>query len=165
MCAHTIIAAVGNAGLLVNLVVFVVLGIPTSGGATPTEMLPRVFVAIGTLQPMHQAYLGLRSIMFFDSGWEAGLGHAVWVLGGWAVAGLVVGVAVTLVYERMGMRRQAVADRVPAGRGVTGGAGGSGGAQGSGGLGSARGVRVADTATAGAGQPREVVERDPAHRE
>lgn len=165
VCAHTIIAAVGNAGLLVNLVVFVVLGIPTSGGATPTEMLPRVFVAIGTLQPMHQAFLGLRSIMFFDSGWEAGLGHAVWVLGGWAVAGLVVGVAVTVGYERMGMRRQAVADRVPAGRGVTGGAGGSGGAQGSGGLGSARGVRVADTATAGAGQPREVVERDPAHRE
>lgn len=183
LCAHTIIAAVGNAGLLVNLVVFVVLGIPTSGGATPTEMLPRVFVAIGTLQPMHQAYLGLRSIMFFDSGWEAGLGHAVWVLGGWAVAGLAVGVVVTLVYERMGMRRQAVADRVPAGRGVPVGRGtavGRGAAEGrgaadargeadnragSGGVGPGRGVRVADTAAAGAGQPREVVERDPAHRD
>jgi YhgE/Pip-like protein len=87
VCAHTIIAAIGNAGLLVNLVLFVVLGIPTSGGATPTQMLPQVFIAIGTLQPMHQAYLGLRSIMFFDSSWDAGLGHAVWVLGGWAVAG------------------------------------------------------------------------------
>ncbi|MBS7548947.1 DUF3533 domain-containing protein [Dietzia sp. Marseille-Q0999] len=150
--AHTIIAAIGNAGLLVNLVLFVVLGIPTSGGATPTQMLPPVFVTIGDLQPMHQAYLGLRSIMFFDSGWEAGLGHAVWLLGAWTVGGLVVGIAVTLVYERMGMRRQAVADRVPAGRG------------GSGLLGSGRGVGVADAAPAGGGQPREVVERHAAHR-
>ena len=158
VCAHTIIAAIGNAGLLVNLVVFVVLGIPTSGGATPTQMLPQVFVAIGTLQPMHQAYLGLRSIMFFDSSWGAGLGHAVWVLGGWAAAGLAVGVAVTLVYERMGMRRQAVAERVPAGRRSNGS--GSGGA-----VGPRRGVRVADTATAGAGQSRKIVERHPAHRQ
>ena len=152
VCAHTIIAAIGNAGLLVNLVLFVVLGIPTSGGATPTQMLPPVFVAIGDLQPMHQAYLGLRAIMFFDSGWEAGLGHAVWVLGAWTVGGLVVGIAVTLVYERMGMRRQAVADRVPAGRG------------GSGLLGSGRGVGVADAAPAGGGQARKVVERHAAHR-
>lgn len=169
LCAHTIIAAIGNAGLLVNLVLFVVLGIPTSGGATPTQMLPQVFVAIGTFQPMHQAYLGLRSIMFFDSNAESGLGHAIWVLGAWGLAGLVVGVLVTLVYERLGMRRQSVADRVPAGRGVVGGRGGSGDVGfrgvGSRGVGSGGGERVPDTATAGAGQPREVVEGDPAHRD
>ena len=173
VCAHTIIAAIGNAGLLVNLVVFVVLGIPTSGGATPTQMLPQVFVAIGTFQPMHQAYLGLRSIMFFDSSAEAGLGHAVWVLGGWLLAGLVVGVVVTLVYERMGMRRQAVADRVPAGRrGAGAGAGvgvgvesGSGSAVGSGGAIDAGGaVGIADAPVAGLGEAGEVVERHPAHR-
>lgn len=115
VCAHTIIAAIGNAGLLVNLVLFVVLGIPTSGGATPTQMLPTVFVWIGSVQPMHQAYLGLRSIMFFESSWTAGLGHAVWVLFAWLVAGLIAGIAATLAYERMGMPRQAVAERVPAG--------------------------------------------------
>ena len=151
VCAHTIIAAIGNAGLLVNLVLFVVLGIPTSGGATPTQMLPPVFVAIGDLQPMHQAYLGLRAIMFFDSNPDAGLGHAIWVLSAWAVAGLVAGVAVTVVYERMGMHRQAVADRVPAG-GLLG-PGRSG-----------RAVGVADPAPTGLGQAREVVERDPTHR-
>ncbi|WP_299022222.1 YhgE/Pip domain-containing protein [uncultured Dietzia sp.] len=151
VCAHTIIAAIGNAGLLVNLVLFVVLGIPTSGGATPTQMLPPVFVTIGSFQPMHQAYLGLRSIMFFDSSWEAGLGHAVWVLSGWAVAGIVLGIAVTLAYERMGMRRQAVAERVPAGR--RSGGGRSGGV-----------VGVADAPAAGLGEPGEVVEGDPAHR-
>ena len=151
VCAHTIIAAIGNAGLLVNLVLFVVLGIPTSGGATPTQMLPQVFVAIGNLQPMHQAYLGLRAIMFFDSNPDAGLGHAVWVLGAWAVAGVVAGVAVTLAYERMGMHRQAVAERQPAG-GLLG--------QGR----SGRAVGVPDAAPAGLGQSREVVERDPAHR-
>lgn len=169
VCAHTIIAAIGNAGLLVNLVVFVVLGIPTSGGATPTQMLPQVFVAIGTFQPMHQAYLGLRSIMFFDSSLEAGLGHAVWVLGGWLVAGLVVGVVVTLAYERMGMRRQAVADRVPAGRRLGGAGSGSGVGAGSVvGVGSAVGsggtVGIADAPVAGHGEPGEIVERHPAHR-
>lgn len=169
VCAHTIIAAIGNAGLLVNLVVFVVLGIPTSGGATPTQMLPQVFVAIGTFQPMHQAYLGLRSIMFFDSSLEAGLGHAVWVLGGWLAAGLVMGVVVTLAYERMGMRRQAVADRVPAGRRSGGAGSGSGVGAGSGvGVGSAVGsggaVGIADAPVAGHGEPGEIVERHPAHR-
>lgn len=121
VCAHAILAAIGNAGLLVNLVLFVVLGIPTSGGATPTQMLPPVFAAIGSFQPMHQAYLGLRAIMFFDSSWGAGLGHAVWVLAGWCVAGIILGVGVTVLYERMGLRRQAVADRAPAGRGVASG--------------------------------------------
>lgn len=163
VCAHTIIAAIGNAGLLVNLVVFVVLGIPTSGGATPTQMLPQVFVAIGSFQPMHQAYLGLRSIMFFDSGYAAGLGHAIWVLVGWLVAGLVTGVAVTLAYERMGMRRQAVATRVPAGRRTV--RAGSGGAVRTGSaVDPGRTVGIADTPVAGDGESREVVERDPAHR-
>lgn len=170
VCAHAIIAAIGNAGLLVNLVLFVVLGIPTSGGATPTQMLPQVFVAIGALQPMHQAYLGLRSIMFFDSSWSAGLGHAVWVLVGWGVAGIVLGLVVTNWYERLGLRRQAVADRVPANQGV-----GSvlpprrdarrGAADGSVVAGGGSAVRVADAAPAGLGEAGEVVEGDAAHRE
>ncbi len=176
VCAHAILAAIGNAGLLVNLVLFVVLGIPTSGGATPTQMLPQVFVAIGAIQPMHQAYLGLRAIMFFDSGWGAGLGHAVWVLVGWCVAGIVLGVAATLLYERMGLRRQSVADRVPAGRGVGGGlplrngsrrtrGSGAGVAEDSVLAGGGSAVGVADPATAGTGEPGQVVEGDPAHRE
>lgn len=180
VCAHAILAAIGNAGLLVNLVLFVVLGIPTSGGATPTQMLPQVFVAIGSLQPMHQAYLGLRSIMFFDSSWGAGLGHAVWVLVGWCVAGIVLGVAVTLLYERMGLRRQAVADRVPAGNRVGAGfpipqglgrrrssgsrAPRAGAATGSVVAGGDGAVGVADPAPTGQGEAGQVVEGDPAHR-
>lgn len=157
VCAHTIIAAIGNAGLLVNLVLFVVLGIPTSGGATPTQMLPTVFVWIGSIQPMHQAYLGLRSIMFFESSWTAGLGHAVWVLFAWLVAGLLVGIAVTLAYERMGMPRQAVAERVPAGTRPPG-------------LPSRvprsrRAVGIADTSSADLGEAGQVVEGDAAHLE
>ena len=156
VCAHSIIAAIGNAGLLVNLVVFVVLGIPTSGGATPTQMLPPVFAAIGSVEPMHQAFLGLRAIMFFDSAWDADLGHAVWVLAAWGVAGVLLGVAVTLAYDRMGLRRQAVADRVPAGRrpGVAFPAR----------SGSAGGVGVADAPAAGLGEAGEVVEGDATHR-
>lgn len=188
VCAHSIIAAIGNAGLLVNLVVFVVLGIPTSGGATPTQMLPSVFVQIGALQPMHQAYLGLRSIMFFDSNWTSGLGHAVWVLVGWGVAGVVLGLVVTNWYERLGLRRQMVADRVPANAGVgqvlapLGGprrgaverttteasvedSGRGVGEEGSALAGSGRAVRVADPSPAGGREPGEVVEGDTTHRQ
>lgn len=157
VCAHTIIAAIGNAGLLVNLVVFVVLGIPTSGGATPTQMLPPVFAWIGSIQPMHQAYLGLRSIMFFDSSWNAELGHSVWVLVAWLAAGVIVGLVVTIAYERMGMPRQAVAERVPAGSrppGLRRSPARSGSA-----------VRVSDTAAADLGEAGQVVEGDAAHRE
>lgn len=156
ICAHTIIAAIGNAGLLVNLVVFVVLGIPTSGGATPTHMLPPLFRAIGSVEPMHQAFLGLRSIMFFDSAWSAGLGHAVWVLGAWGVAGVVGGVLVTIAYDRMGLERQAIADRVRANRRAAAMVGE---------LGSIRRVRIADAAAAGGGEAGQIVEGDATHRE
>lgn len=157
VCAHTIIAAIGNAGLLVNLVLFVVLGIPTSGGATPTQMLPPVFVWIGSVQPMHQAYLGLRSIMFFDSSWSPELGHSVWVLVAWLAAGIVAGLVVTIAYERMGMPRQAVADRVPAGSRSPGPRRSP--------LRSGRAVRVPDAAAAGVGESGQVVEGDAAHRQ
>lgn len=150
VCAHTVIAVIGNAGLLVNLVIFVVLGIPTSGGATPTQMLPQIFVWIGSIQPMHQAYLGLRSIMFFDSSWNADLGRAVWVLTAWLAAGVVLGIVVMLAYERMGLPRQAVAERVPVGSPPPG-------------LRSGRAVGVADPSPTGLGESGEVVERDAPH--
>ena len=108
----TVIAATGTAGLLINLIVFVVLGIPTSGGATPPEMLPGFFRVIGEVEPMHQVFVGLRSIMFFSSDPQAGLGHALIVLALWAVFGLLGGLIVTTVYDRIGMHRQHVEQRV-----------------------------------------------------
>ena len=114
-CAHAVIAATGTAGLLVNLIVFVVLGIPTSGGATPPEMLPGFFRVIGAVEPMHQVYVGLRSIIFFDSYPQAGLTHAVTVLTLWFVLGVVGGLAITSVYDRIGMHRQHVERRVEPG--------------------------------------------------
>ena len=112
IAAHAIIAAMGSFGLLVNLVVFVVLGIPTSGGTTPPEMLPEQFKAIGSIEPMHLVYNGLRSIMFFDSRGSTGLTHGAWVLLAWLVSGLVVGVLAASYYDRVGLRRQRVDPRI-----------------------------------------------------
>ena len=87
-----------------------------------------------------------------------------------------LGVALTLLYERMGLRRQSVADRVPAGRGVASSlpfgngfgrtrSSGKSAAKESVLAGSRSAVGVADPSTAGAGEPGQIMEGDPAHRE
>ncbi len=81
----------GAAGLLVNLIVFIVLGLPSSGGTIPIEATPRMFEWLSTFEPMHQIYLAVRSILYFDGRPDAGLGHGVTMTIVGLVFGLVVG--------------------------------------------------------------------------
>lgn len=104
--AHAINSIAGNPGLVINLIVFIVIGIPTSGGAIPTEMLPAAFAAIGTFEPMHQATAATRALLFFEQPWESGMGTATWVMLGWMVAALVIGTAVVWWYDRAGYERK-----------------------------------------------------------
>lgn len=104
--SHATIAIFGNAGLLINLLVFVVFGIPTSGGAIPSEMLPRWFEPIGQVEPMHAAVRATRAMLFTDSPWSSGLGHASVVLGVWLVLAVIFGYAVASYYDRRGYVRE-----------------------------------------------------------
>ena len=95
----------GAAGLLVNLVVFIVLGLPSSGGTIPIEATPILFERLSTFEPMHQIYLAVRAILYFDGRLDAGLAHgAAMTLAGLAF-GLVAGAAVTWIYDRTGFHR------------------------------------------------------------
>ena len=57
--ATSMIATLGSMGLLVNLLVFVILGLPSAAGATvPLEATPTFFLWLAHFEPMHQVYLG-----------------------------------------------------------------------------------------------------------
>ena len=59
--------SISTAGLLVNLILFVVLGMPSSGGTIPLEAIPKSFAWLSWFEPMHQVFLGIRSILYFNA--------------------------------------------------------------------------------------------------
>lgn len=107
------LAAFGTAGLLVNLFLFVVLGLPSSGGTVPIEATPTYFAWLATFEPMHQVYLSVRAILYFNTDFAAGLGRglSMTVLG--LVIGAIFGLVVTRFYDYKGMHRSA-GERLPA---------------------------------------------------
>ncbi|WP_067471883.1 YhgE/Pip domain-containing protein [Nocardia amamiensis] len=102
----SMLAAIGSAGLLVNLILFVILGLPSSGGTVPIEATPRYFGWLASFEPMHQVFLGVRSILYFDANFDAGLTRGVWMAVLGLTIGLVFGAAVTRFYDRKGLERR-----------------------------------------------------------
>ncbi len=101
----SVMAAFGTAGLMINLIVFVVLGIPSSSGTIPLEATPRWIADLAVFEPMHQIYLAVRAILFFDGRLEAGLSQGLWMtLLGLAI-GLVLGAVATHTYDLRGLYR------------------------------------------------------------
>ncbi|NEW38818.1 DUF3533 domain-containing protein [Nocardia cyriacigeorgica] len=125
MTGLSILAAIGTAGLLVNLILFIILGLPSSGGTVPIEATPKYFHWLATWEPMHQVFLGVRSILYFDGSFSAGLSRGVWMaLLGLAFA-LVFGAVITRYYDYKGLHRgNRVAEA--AGAGTSSGVGVSG---------------------------------------
>lgn len=104
--ALSVLAALGTAGLLVNLILFIVLGLPFSGGTVPIEATPKFIAWLGQFEPMHQVFLGIRAILYFDAHGDAGLLHSAWMtLAGLAI-GVVVGLLVTRIYDHKGLIRR-----------------------------------------------------------
>ncbi|MEU2258027.1 DUF3533 domain-containing protein [Nocardia xishanensis] len=111
--ALAVLATFGTAGLLVNLILFVVLGLPSSAATVPLEATPSYISHLAAFEPMHQIYLAVRAILFFDARASAGLGHGLWMtLLGLAI-GLLLGVVATHLYDRRGLHRAAASDPAP----------------------------------------------------
>ncbi|WP_063813771.1 YhgE/Pip domain-containing protein, partial [Nocardia anaemiae] len=104
--ALSILAVFGTMGLLINLVLFVVLGLPTSGGTIPIEAIPEPLVWLARLEPMHQVYLGIRAILHFNAEAGSGLGRAVWMTLIGLTIGLVLGATATRYYDHKGLHRK-----------------------------------------------------------
>lgn len=75
----------GLVGIAAAIVLFVVLGNPSAGGAYPASLLPPFFGMIGPWLPPGAGTSAIRGIVYFDG---AGVGHSVLVLGVWLAAGL-----------------------------------------------------------------------------
>ncbi|MEV0357057.1 DUF3533 domain-containing protein [Nocardia sp. NPDC050697] len=111
----SMLAAIGSAGLLANLILFVVLGLPSSGGTVPIEATPPYFAWLATFEPMHQVFLAIRSILYFDASGPAGLTRGFWMTLLGLGIGLVFGAVVTRFYDRRGLHRKNVLKPATAG--------------------------------------------------
>ncbi len=77
----------GTAGIGVTILVFVVLGNPSAGGAYPTSLLPTFWRAIGPWLPPGAGTNTVRNTVYFSG---HAIGGSLAVLAGYAVLGTVV---------------------------------------------------------------------------
>jgi hypothetical protein len=111
--ATTTIAAVGTTvlavfaalgpgiGSLLNTLLFVALAMVSSGGVVPVEAIPAPFAAASHLAPFHHVVEGTRSLFYFDGNLAAGLGSAWLSIAALGAVGLLGGLLVTALYERV----------------------------------------------------------------
>jgi YhgE/Pip-like protein len=104
--AQAIQAAAGSLGMIVNLFIFIILAMPSAGATIPLEMLPNFYRWLATFEPMHQLYLGTRSILYFDATAESGLARGLIATAVFAAIGLLVGLVATTIYDRKGLNRR-----------------------------------------------------------
>jgi uncharacterized phage infection (PIP) family protein YhgE len=109
----SLIAAMGAIGLMVSVFVFVILGIPAAGASVPLEATPAWFEWLASFEPLHQVFVGARSLLYLGGRADAGLSQSLeWSAGG-LVLGALFGAVVTRLYDR---RERAVpAAEAPAG--------------------------------------------------
>ncbi len=77
----------GTMGIGVAILLFVVLGNPSAGGAYPSVLLPPFWATIGRWLPPGAGTDAVRSIVYFPA---ASIAVSVWLLVAYAVVGLVV---------------------------------------------------------------------------
>ncbi|MFE8976708.1 MULTISPECIES: ABC transporter permease [Streptomyces] len=90
----------GTVGLGLTILIFTILGNPSSGGVYPSSLLPPFWSAIGQALPPGAGTTVVRNTVYFDGNATAG---ALWILGAWAFGGVVV--AILAAALRDGRRR------------------------------------------------------------
>jgi YhgE/Pip-like protein len=103
--SSSLIAVLGSMGLLFSMLVFVILGLPSAGATVPLEAVPSFFRWLAEFEPMHQVFLGVRSLLYLNGHADAGLSQALWMTSVGLVIGLLVGGIITHMYDRSGFHR------------------------------------------------------------
>jgi hypothetical protein len=83
---------------------FILLSVPTSGGAVPVELVPGIFRSIHPILPMGNAIDALRSIGYFGN---SQLFRPTWVLCAWILAGAILILIGYLAQERRRAQEEA----------------------------------------------------------
>lgn len=104
--ATSIIALFGSAGILFNLVFFIVFGVPSVGATIPLDAQPRFFAWLAQFEPLHQVFKGVQAIQYFGASFDSGLFAAFWMTVLGLVFGLVLGTVSTRLYDRKGFERK-----------------------------------------------------------
>ena len=103
--SSSLIAVLGSMGMLFSMLVFVILGLPSAGATVPLEAVPPFFGWLAKFEPMHQVFLGVRSLVYLDGHADAGLSQALLMTSIGLVIGLLVGGIITHLYDRKGFHR------------------------------------------------------------
>jgi YhgE/Pip-like protein len=103
--SSSILSVLGSMGMLVSMLIFVVLGLPSAGATVPLEATPPFFRWLSEFEPMHQVFLGVRSLLYLGGRADAGLAQALWMTAVGLVTGLLLGGIVTRQYDRRGFHR------------------------------------------------------------
>jgi uncharacterized phage infection (PIP) family protein YhgE len=103
--SSSILSVLGSMGLLVSMLIFVILGLPSAGATVPLEATPPFFRWLAEFEPMHQVFLGVRSLVYLNGRADAGLSQALWLTGIGLVVGLLLGGIITHLYDRKGFHR------------------------------------------------------------
>ena len=103
--SSSLLSVLGSMGLLVSMLVFVILGLPSAGATVPLEATPPFFRWLSEFEPMHQVFLGVRSLLYLDGRGDAGLSQSLWMTAVGLVIGLLLGAIITHLYDRSGFHR------------------------------------------------------------
>ena len=103
--SSSLLSVLGSMGLLVSMLVFVILGLPSAGATVPLEATPPFFRWLSEFEPMHQVFLGVRSLLYLDGRGDAGLSQSLWMTAIGLVIGLLLGAIITHLYDRSGFHR------------------------------------------------------------
>ncbi|MFI0722042.1 DUF3533 domain-containing protein [Streptomyces sp. NPDC021224] len=91
----------GTVGLGLTILIFTVLGNPSSGGVYPGPLLPPFWRAIGQALPPGAGTTAVRNTVYFDG---HGIAGAIWVLVAWAAGGALVAIVSSAVRGRRARR-------------------------------------------------------------
>jgi len=79
--------AIGAPGLGVAGLLFVVFGMPATGGAIGPSFIPDLFATFSSLLPGGEAIAAVRSVVYFDG---ASIARPLWSLAAWAATGALL---------------------------------------------------------------------------
>jgi ABC-type multidrug transport system permease subunit len=92
-------------GQLLAILIFVYVGLASSGGTVPLQALPGALRWLAEIEPLRQILAGTRAILYFGAQADAGLARAITAAALGLAFWLIVGAVVVRWYDHKGYNR------------------------------------------------------------